>query len=148
MTRTHFGSILPDDFLTKVDRASMAHGLEMRCPFLDHRLIEFCFSKVPDNWKVNGGETRRLQKHLARRMLPSTLDLNRKQGFSIPVDQWLRAEAPGRLAERFEALPDFICRDEVHALIHGLHAGRANGARLFSLLMLSIACVNMQTRSQ
>ncbi len=148
MTRTHFGSILPDDFLTKVDRASMAHGLEMRCPFLDHRLIEFCFSKVPEAWKVSGGETRRLQKHLARRMLPPTLDLNRKQGFSIPVDQWLRAETPARLEERFADLPDFIRRDEVHALINGLHAGRANGARLFALLMLAIACRNLQTSTQ
>jgi len=148
MTRTHFGSILPDDFLTKVDRASMAHGLEMRCPFLDHRLIEFCFSKVPEAWKVSGGETRRLQKHLARRMLPPTLDLNRKQGFSIPVDQWLRAETPARLEERFADLPDFIRRDEVHALINGLHAGRANGARLFALLMLAIACRNLQNSTQ
>lgn len=144
MTRTHFGSILPDDFLTKVDRASMAHGLEMRCPFLDHRLIEFCFSKVPEQWKVSGGESRRLQKLLGKRMLPAALDLNRKQGFSIPVDQWLRAEPPGRLAERFEALPAFIRRDEVRALIRGLHAGRANGARLFALLMLAVACRNLQ----
>jgi asparagine synthase (glutamine-hydrolysing) len=148
MTRTHFGSILPDDFLTKVDRASMAHGLEMRSPFLDHRLIEFCFSKVPEHWKVSGGETRRLQKHLAKRMLPATLDLNRKQGFSIPVDEWLRAEAPGRLSERFDGLPDFIRRAEVQALIRGLHAGRANGARLYALLMLAIACRNLSGRAR
>jgi len=144
MTRTHFGSILPDDFLVKVDRASMAHSLEMRCPFLDHRLIEFCFSKVPEAWKVTGGETRRLQIRLARSMLPDTLDLNRKQGFSIPVDQWLRAEPRHRLEQRFDALPDFIRRDQVHALLDGLHAGRANGARLFSLLMLAVACRNLQ----
>jgi len=148
MTRTHFGSVLPDDFLTKVDRASMAHGLEMRCPFLDHRMIEFCFARVPETWKVSGGETRRLQKHLARRMLPPALDLNRKQGFSIPVDQWLRAEAPARLEERFADLPDFINRNEVQALVNGLHAGRANGARLFALLMLAIACRNLKNRIQ
>jgi asparagine synthase (glutamine-hydrolysing) len=142
MTRTHFGSILPDDFLVKVDRASMAHSLEMRCPFLDHRLIEFCFSSVPDVWKVSGRQTRPLQKLLAGRMLPATLDLNRKQGFSIPLDQWLRAEPQGRLMERFEALPDYLNRHEIHGLIRGLHAGRANGARLFALLMLSIACRN------
>lgn len=148
MTRTHFGSILPDDFLVKVDRASMAHSLEMRCPFLDHRLIEFCFSKVPEAWKVSGGESRRLQIRLARRMLPDTLDLNRKQGFSIPVDQWLRAEPRQRLAERFDALPDFIRRDQVHALVRGLHAGRANGSRLFALLMLATACRNLVSAAQ
>ena len=144
MTRTHFGSILPDDFLVKVDRASMAHGLEMRTPFLDHRLIEFCFSSVPDAWKVNGRQTRPLQKLLAKKWLPATLDLNRKQGFSIPLDQWLRAEPPGRLMERFEALPEYLHRPEIHGLIDGLHAGRANGARLFALLMLAIACRNLQ----
>lgn len=145
MTRTHFHSILPDDYLVKVDRASMAHGLEMRCPFLDQRLIEFCFSKVPDNWKANGSESRRLQKLMARNMLPSTLDVNRKQGFSVPIEQWLRAESPESLAERMDDLPDLIRRDEVHALIRGLRLGRSNGARLFSLLMLATACRNLQS---
>ena len=148
MTRTHFGSILPDDFLVKVDRASMAHSLEMRCPFLDHRLIEFCFSKVPEAWKVSGGQARRLEMHLARRMLPDALDLNRKQGFSIPADQWLRAEPPARLAERFDTLPDFIHRGQVRSLLDGLRAGRANGARLFALLMLAVACRNLQVGLQ
>ena len=145
MTRTHFHSILPDDYLVKVDRASMAHGLELRCPFLDHRLIEFCFSKVPDIWKANGRESRRLQKLMARNMLPSTLDVNRKQGFSVPIEQWLLAEPPGKLAERMDDLPDFIRRDEVHALIRGLRLGRTNGARLFNLIMLATACRNLRS---
>lgn len=148
MTRTHFGSILPDDFLVKVDRASMAHSLEMRCPFLDHHLIEFCFSKVPEAWKVSGGQSRRLEMRLARQMLPDTLDLNRKQGFSIPADQWLRAEPPARLAERLDTLPDFIRQDQVRSLLDGLRAGRANGARLFALLMLAMACRNLEAGVQ
>lgn len=143
LTRTHFGSILPDDFLVKVDRASMAHSLELRCPFLDHRLIEFCFSRVPEAWKVCGSELRRLQVRLARTMLPDTVDLQRKQGFSIPVDQWLRAEPVSKLHERLETLPGFIRRREVENLIGGLHAGRANGARLFALLMLATAHRNL-----
>lgn len=148
LTRTHFGSILPDDFLVKVDRASMAHSLELRCPFLDHRLIEFCFSKVPEAWKVSGGESRRLQVRLARTMLPDTLDLHRKQGFSIPVDQWLKAEPSAKLREHLEDLPDFIRRSEVKNLIDGLQAGRANGARLFALLMLATAQRNLKQRSR
>ena len=144
MTRTHFGSILPDDFLVKVDRASMAHSLEVRAPMLDHRLIEFCFSQVPDDWKVKNGESRRLQRLLAEKWLPPDLDTRRKQGFSIPVNEWLRAESEVRLMERMESLPDVINLDEVRSLVRGHLTGRANGGRLFGLIMLAIA---MQNRS-
>ena len=143
MTRTHFGSILPDDFLVKVDRASMAHGLEVRAPLLDHRLIEFCFSKVPDYLKVKDGESRRLQRMIAKRWLPNDLDTKRKQGFSIPLNEWLRAEGEARLMDRMEGLPEVINIDEVRSLVRGHMAGRANGGRLFALIMLAIAMQNI-----
>ena len=143
MTRTHFGSILPDDFLVKVDRASMAHSLEVRAPLLDHRLIEFAFGRVPSRWKVHGGESRRLQRILARRWLPPELDVNRKQGFSIPINEWLRAEGEQALMRRMDGLPDVIDLDEVRRLVRGQLKGRANGARLFALLMLAIAMRNL-----
>lgn len=142
MTRTHFGSILPDDFLFKVDRASMAHSLEVRCPFLDHRLIEFCFGRVPSHWKVKKQESRRLQRILARKWLPRDLDINRKQGFSIPINEWLRSEGEKGLMERLEDLPPEIRRDEVQSLVRGHLAGRANGGRLFALAMLSLSIRN------
>lgn len=145
MTRTHFGSILPDDFLVKVDRASMAHSLEVRTPFLDHRLIEFTFGRVPSDWKVLGGESRRLQRMLAKRWLPPDLDINRKQGFSIPINEWLRDEGELGLMARMEGLPSVINRDEVRSLVRGHIAGRANGGRLFALIMLAIATRNMNS---
>jgi asparagine synthase (glutamine-hydrolysing) len=144
MTRTHFGSILPDDFLVKVDRASMAHSLEVRAPFLDHRLIEFAFGRVPSRWKVKDGESRRLQRILARRWLPQDLDIDRKQGFSIPMDQWLRSEGEDGLRQRLADLPDCIEKTEVHRLIIGHMRGRTNGARLFALIMLAIANRNQR----
>ena len=101
MTRTHFGSILPDDFLVKVDRASMAHSLEVRAPLLDHRLIEFAFSEVPAHWKVEGGQSRRLQRLLGRAWLPPDLDIQRKQGFSIPVNERLRRRSLAFSNSRF-----------------------------------------------
>lgn len=143
MTRTHFGSILPDDFLVKVDRASMAHSLEVRAPFLDHRLIEFAFGQVPSHWKVQGGESRRLQRLLAKQWLPSDLDIDRKQGFSIPINEWLRSEGEQGLMKRMEGLPDVINLDEVRCLVRGQIAGRANGGRLFALIMLAIAMRNI-----
>lgn len=142
MTRTHFGGILPDDFLVKVDRASMAHSLEVRAPFLDHRLIEFAFGRVPSHWKVHGGESRRLQRLLAKRWLPADLDINRKQGFSIPINEWLRNEGERGLMARLEGLPAVINMDEVRGLVRGHLAGRANGGRLFALMMLAIAMRN------
>ena len=146
MTRTHFGSILPDDFLAKVDRASMANSLEMRAPFLDYRLVEFAFGRIPSHWKVLGSETRRIQKILANRLLPRDLDVNRKQGFSIPMDEWLRADKCARVRDCMSSLPDVIRRDEVERLIDGQMRGRANGSRLYALLMLGTAVRNNTCR--
>lgn len=142
MTRAHFGGILPDDFLVKVDRASMANSLEARTPFLDYRLVEFAFSKIPGNWKVQGGETRRVEQILARRLLPPRLDTQRKQGFSIPLDAWLKADNCQLLRSYMPYLPNCINRDEIERLIAGLFQGRANGARLYALLVLGIAMKN------
>ena len=142
MTRVDFKSVLPDDFLVKVDRASMAHSLEVRAPMLDHRLIEFAFSKVPSSWKVENGETRRLQRLLAQKWLPADLDTKRKQGFSIPINEWLRAEDEKNLMKRMEGLPDLINMDEVRNLVRGHLTGRSNGGRLFALIMLAIAMRN------
>lgn len=143
MTRTHFGSILPDDFLVKVDRASMMHSLEVRAPFLDHRLIEFAFGQVPSHWKVHGGESRRLERLLSKQWLPADLDISRKQGFSIPINEWLRSEGEQGLMDRMIDLPDVIDPDEVRSLVRGHIAGRANGGRLFALIMLAIAIRNI-----
>lgn len=142
MTRTHFGSILPDDFLVKVDRASMAHSLEVRAPFLDHRLIEFAFGRLPSRWKVHEGTSRRVQRILAKRWLPATLDIDRKQGFSIPINEWLRSEGEKKLMARMEGLPAVVNIDEVLRLVRGHMAGRTNGGRLFALAMLAVALRN------
>ena len=142
MTRTHFGSILPDDFLVKVDRTSMAHSLEVRTPFLDHRLIELCFSSLPDSLKVANGTSRIAQKLIARKWFPHDLNFERKQGFSIPINEWIRAESEGKIMKRLEYLPDFFCFDEVRSLVRGHMAGRANGGRIFALIILSIALGN------
>lgn len=143
MTRTHFGSILPDDFLVKVDRASMAHSLEVRAPLLDHRLIEFAFGRVPSQWKVHEGNSRRVQRILARRWLPASLNIDRKQGFSIPINEWLRSEGEKKLMARMEGLPEMVNFDEVQHLVRGHMAGRTNGGRLFALAMLAVALRNV-----
>lgn len=147
MTRTHFGSVLPDDFLVKVDRMSMAVSLEMRAPLLDHRLVEFAFGRIPSEWKVKGSETRRVQKILASRWLPPELDVQRKQGFSIPLNEWLRTSGGGELKRVRNYLPACINQKEVDSLLGGHAKGRANGGRLFALLLLAIASNNLNLGS-
>ncbi len=80
---------LPDDILYKVDRMSMAHSLEVRPPFLDHRIVEFAAS-LPENFKVRGFETKVLLKRLMRGKLPDTPLRRKKTGLDIPVHEWFR----------------------------------------------------------
>ena len=84
-----FRSYLPEDILVKVDRASMLCSLEVRAPFLDKRVIEFAYRRVPNRLRVTSNERKILLKCLARRLLPPSLDIDRKQGFAIPISKWL-----------------------------------------------------------
>ena len=83
-----FRSYLVDDILVKVDRASMLTSLEVRAPFLDSRIIEFAFGNVPDHLRAWKGQRKVILRKLARRLLPPTLDITRKRGFSIPLHTW------------------------------------------------------------
>ena len=82
ITATDFRSYLVDDILTKVDRASMLNSLEVRAPWLDPALIDLAFAHVPDRLRATATERKILPRRLAARLLPSSLDLTRKQGFS------------------------------------------------------------------
>lgn len=84
-------SYLPEDLLVKVDIASMAHSLEARSPFLDHKLMEFAAS-LPAYLKLRGIETKYLLKHSLSDLLPREILRRRKMGFGVPLDVWFRKD--------------------------------------------------------
>ncbi|MFA5061443.1 MAG: asparagine synthase (glutamine-hydrolyzing), partial [Candidatus Pacearchaeota archaeon] len=79
---------LPDNYLNKVDRASMANSLEVRSPFLDYRLMEYSF-KIPTKWKVSKGKTKILMKEILKDKLPREIVERKKKGFTPPLADWL-----------------------------------------------------------
>ena len=80
---------LPDDILCKVDRISMAHSLEVRPPFLDHRICEFALS-LPDDLKIRGSQLKFVLRALMKDKLPAPILRRRKIGFDIPAHEWFR----------------------------------------------------------
>lgn len=141
LTRLDFKQLLPDDYLVKVDRASMANSIEVRTPFLDHNLIEFAFRQIPSDWKCNLVERRRVQNLMAKKYLPNKFELNRKQGFSIPMDSWIKDISIDQL---IDTMPQGIYNTNfIKELLIGQRRGRKNGARLFALMMLNISNANL-----
>ena len=139
MTRADFGSYMTDDILVKVDRASMLTSLEMRAPFLDQRIIEFAFGRVPDRLKVSVGRRKILLRMLARRILPSSLKLTRKRGFSIPLRAWMRGPWGDFMHDTIRAAePGLFDQAVVERLFAAQKRGLSNQARLFALTMLEL----------
>jgi asparagine synthase (glutamine-hydrolysing) len=134
---------LADDILAKVDRASMATSLEVRVPFLDHTVVEYAMN-IPDTWKLRGTRSKWILKQAFADLLPAPILARNKQGFSIPMKNWLRGPlqpllrdllAPDRIRERGWFEPA-----EVDRLVEEHVRGSHNHAhRLWCLMALELS---------
>jgi asparagine synthase (glutamine-hydrolysing) len=131
---------LPDDMLTKVDRASMAHGLEVRVPFLDHRVVEYACA-LPSRLKLRGARSKIALLDVFGAELPAKVRRRAKAGFDAPIGAWLRG--PLRSLVRDTLSPGSLARagwlsgPAVQALVLDHETGRADHAwRVWSLLVL------------
>jgi asparagine synthase (glutamine-hydrolysing) len=132
---------LPDDLLVKMDIASMAASLEVRSPLLDHKLIEL-FASLPVSLKVRGGETKYLLKKMAERVLPKDILYRRKQGFDLPIREWMAGPMHGFVMDALNsadpALAAHINMDAAKSIAREHAAGKNRKNMLWRLLMLAL----------
>lgn len=131
---------LPDDVLVKVDRMSMACSLEVRCPLLDHQLVEFAAS-LPVVLKIKEGAGKHLLKRYAERLLPPALVRRKKRGFAVPLPKWFRGEAGSMLRDMLHEertlVADVFRPQVIDGWLDQHQKGLGNHAeRLWAILML------------
>jgi asparagine synthase (glutamine-hydrolysing) len=111
---------LPDDILVKVDRSSMAHGLEARCPFLDINVVDFV-RRIPSSFKLRRGNTKYLLKRAVRGLIPDPIIDRPKKGFGVPIGRWFQT---GELRFASNSLPALLNWDWVNDRLSEHQAGK------------------------
>lgn len=135
-------SYLPEDLLVKVDRASMAHGLECRSPLLDQELIDFSCT-LPPFWKIKNGETKIIFKDIVKDFFPDGFLKRPKMGFSVPIGEWFRGKLRTFTYDKLmngplTSIPLFK-GEQLKVMLEEHFAGKRNFETLiWNLLMLSL----------
>jgi asparagine synthase (glutamine-hydrolysing) len=134
-----FESLLPDQVLAFVDRLSMAHSVEVRPPFLDYRMMEYA-ARIPGSLKIRGSCVKHVLKEAVRDLLPQEIIERPKEGFVLPINNWL-------IDEMADAARSWLRRDRIasHGLLRAevvneliddhVQRRRNNGARIWNLIM-------------
>jgi asparagine synthase (glutamine-hydrolysing) len=138
---------LLEDMLVKVDRMSMAHSLEVRSPLLDHRLLEFA-AALPPSLKLRGWQTKAILRDTVRRYLPRTTLRKRKQGFSVPLREWLRGSLYEMVCDYLSPAnghlpPGLFNHATIGRLISEHHKGEADHTSIIWLLLNYAAWNNL-----
>lgn len=133
---------LPNDMLVKVDRASMAHSLEVRVPLLDHRVVEFA-AGLPSDLKLRRLHTKFLLKETLRFYLPRRLVYKPKRGFGVPISEWFRGDLGDFALEVLRSSPlkdeGIYSTDAVESVIRGHRAGETDRSHLiYAMLMFAL----------
>lgn len=133
---------LPCDLMTKVDMASMAHGLECRQPFLDHRVVELA-ARMPMRQKLRHGRGKRILLETFADLLPPPIRRRRKMGFGVPLDHWFRNELSGFareiLLDGLTAARGYFQTDVTARMLDDHQSGRFDHSnRLWALLVLEL----------
>jgi asparagine synthase (glutamine-hydrolysing) len=132
---------LTDNILTKVDIASMAHSLEVRCPLIDQDLMVFAAS-LPGELKLRGLTTKRILREVARPLLPEKILTRPKQGFGLPVDRWMREDLAGMsrdvLLDRTARQRGIFKPTAIESLLRRHQRGEPRGDQIWALMMLEL----------
>lgn len=132
---------LPNDLLVKVDIASMAHSLEVRCPFLDHRVVEFA-AKLPTKYKATFFKSKVILKEFAKDLLPPDIISRKKMGFGVPLASWFRHELSNLLDEFLAnshlARDGYLNQTYISQLIYQHKTGFDHSKQLWTLLALEL----------
>ena len=143
MTLADMSHLLPDDFLVKVDRMSMANSLEARSPFLDHHVVEAAMTLPDTDRMLWHGPGKRLLRRLYGSMIPRPILRRKKTGFGVPVDRWFRGPLQGLCRDILQdpraQQRGYFRPEAVQALIERQVAGKENlGRVLWTLVMLEL----------
>jgi asparagine synthase (glutamine-hydrolysing) len=140
LLQLNFETYLLDDLLVKMDRMSMAHGLEARSPFLDTAVVEFG-AALPDRLRMRFGKGKLLLRRAMRQILPASILTRGKMGFGAPLGAWFRSDLQGfvreRLLEPTSPIYEYLQREAVEAVIARHGTARADlSAQIWALVTL------------
>lgn len=143
LLRLDLSTWLPDDLLVKVDRMTMAHAVEARVPYLDHRVVESVM-RMPPAWKLSGFTGKRILRRVAEGLLPDEIVHRRKTGFAVPVGEWAAGEMRPLVGDLLG--PDAVRKrglfepKAVGALLHGGKLSMFERRQLWTLVTLELWC--------
>lgn len=134
----NFKHDLPNDYLVKVDRMSMAHSLETRVPFLDHRLIEYMV-KVDKDLKMRGWERKTILRNTIGKKLPQSILNAPKKGFGIPLREWFKSDLfDEQLKKRLNKISEITNKQVISEIVEQNKTGaKDNGNFIWTLMMLN-----------
>lgn len=137
MSKKDLLNYFSEDILVKVDRASMFSSIEARSPFLDKSIVEFALLNIPSNYKVNNKKLKYLLKTIFSKKIKLDYDFNRKQGFSIPIDFWVRDIWYDDIKKDILELPDEFDKKFLINSLKNIKHGYTNSSNILSIAFLS-----------